>query len=129
MSASETPIVGSRPIHRWDLRPKQAQVHRHLPTVMRGVQERIANHVVTRLLEREPATREEAPGRPEMRIAGLLQGLARLGYGLVERRNELRARVQRRWLVLRPSFGATSSSSSVMAMPTHDGMFAIRSDR
>jgi hypothetical protein len=54
--------------------------------MMRRVQERIANHLVTRLLERELATRKEAPGGLEMRIGGLLQSLASLGHGLVERR-------------------------------------------
>src|SRR5918992_5746298 len=71
---------------------------------MRRVQERVANHLVTRLLEREMTTREEAPGGLEVRIGGLLQGLARLGNGLVECRNELRARVQWCWFVFRSVF-------------------------
>ena len=68
---------------------------------MRRVQERIANYLVTRLLEREMATREEPPGRLEVRIGGLLQGLARLRNGLVERRHELRGRVQWSCFVIR----------------------------
>src|SRR5688500_20292404 len=92
--SSEAPIISSRSVHRWHLRPKQAQVDRHLSTVMRRVQEGIANHLVTRLLERQLTGREQAPGRLEMRIGSRLQGLARLGNGLVERRHELRACVQ-----------------------------------
>src|SRR5918993_5054431 len=101
VTSSETPIVGSRPIHRRHFRPEQPQIDCHLPTVMRRVQERIPNHLVTRLLEREMTAREEAPGGPEVFIGGRLQGLARLRHGLVERRNQLRARVQGSWFVIR----------------------------
>jgi hypothetical protein len=80
---------------------------------MRRVQERIANHVVTWLLERDVTAREEAPGCSEVRVGGLLQGFSRLRDGLVERSNELRARIQWSRLYIGPSFGATSSSSSV----------------
>src|SRR5215510_11864235 len=48
--------------------------------------------------------RKEAPGCLEMRIGGLLQGLARLSNGLVERRNQFRARVQWSRFVLRSVF-------------------------
>jgi hypothetical protein len=58
------------------------------------MQERIANHVVTRLLECEMTTRKESPGSFKVRIGGLLQGLARLIDGLVEGCNQFRARVQ-----------------------------------
>ena len=46
---------------------------------MRRVQECIANHLVTRLLERELTAREQTPGGVEVRIVCLLQCLARLG--------------------------------------------------
>jgi hypothetical protein len=52
---------------------------------MRRVQKGIANHLVTRLLERELTAREQAPGRLEMRIGSGSQGLARLGNRVVER--------------------------------------------
>src|SRR5688500_15855739 len=73
--------------------------------MMRRAQESVANHLVTRLLERELTAREQAPGRLEMRIGSRLQGLARLGNGLVERRHELRARVQWSRSLARPSLG------------------------
>ena len=43
-------------------------------------------------------------GGLELRIGGLLQRLARLGHSLVERRNELRARVQWSGFVPGPVF-------------------------
>ena len=59
--------------------------------MVRGVQERVANHLVARLFERQLSPREEAPPGLEMRVAGLLQRLACLGNCLVECRNELRS--------------------------------------
>ena len=96
---------------------------------MRRVQERVAYDLMARLLERELPAREETPGRLEVGVGGLLKGLARLRNGPVERRHELRGRVQWSWFVLGPSFGAISNSFCVMARPTHDTMFATRSDR
>ncbi len=64
------------------------------------MQERVANHLMASLFEGELTTREEAPRRLEVRIARLFQRLARLGNCLVERGDELLARVQGRRLVV-----------------------------
>ena len=76
--SSETAIVGSRSVYRRHFRAKEAQVHRHLATVMRRVQERVANHVMTRLLERELTAGQQTPRGGEVRIGCPAERLARL---------------------------------------------------